>query len=306
MDTGSSKGTRKHGKHSRRTAKADARRDLYYNEQQEKRRQAATVIQRTWRRWLDKGVFAYYKELIGFKQCGEPSQLMKYINPGEAEFLDAAAGVHIKFRLGGLKFPPSIYYKVFTHRPIVDLCACSPRDYTKLAVKKRQSGEIQKKSYEDYSSWYKRIENNGWRLLSFRFWKGLDSLTVVDNLRVRDSYYCKLHKKQEVERRRKKKKIQWLKKMYLGENLKVNTEDPNVSLLVKRAAEGLIGTLEKQETDTVMEWEIDEMIKWTNALNFEEYIKKWKEIGTSRTSDSFKDFYLPGQDRGPPKLSPLL
>lgn len=31
----------------------------------------------------DIGVFDYYKELIGFKRCGEPSRLMKYIDPRE-------------------------------------------------------------------------------------------------------------------------------------------------------------------------------------------------------------------------------
>ena len=29
------------------------------------------------------------------------------------------------------RFPPNIYYKIYTHRPIQDLCANAPRDYTK-------------------------------------------------------------------------------------------------------------------------------------------------------------------------------
>ena len=33
------------------------------------------------------------------------------------------------------RFPPNIYYKIYTHRPIQDLCANSPKDYTKPAVK---------------------------------------------------------------------------------------------------------------------------------------------------------------------------
>lgn len=31
----------------------------------------------------DIGVFEYYKDLIGFKECGEPSRLMRYIEPRE-------------------------------------------------------------------------------------------------------------------------------------------------------------------------------------------------------------------------------
>ena len=34
------------------------------------------------------------------------------------------------------KFPPNIYYKIFTHRNIVDMCANAPRDYTKASTKR--------------------------------------------------------------------------------------------------------------------------------------------------------------------------
>lgn len=35
------------------------------------------------------------------------------------------------------QFPPTIYYKIFTHRPIQDICANAPRDYTKPWVKQK-------------------------------------------------------------------------------------------------------------------------------------------------------------------------
>ncbi|ETE60240.1 putative protein C11orf65, partial [Ophiophagus hannah] len=57
--------------------------ELFHGEKEEKRDKAAHIIQKTWKRWLDMGVFEYYKELIGFKQYGEPSHLMKYIEPRE-------------------------------------------------------------------------------------------------------------------------------------------------------------------------------------------------------------------------------
>lgn len=65
-----------------------------------------------------------------------------------------------------VKFPPDIYYKIFTHRHIEDLCANSPRDYTKLSAKYTshiKSGDLQE---EDRSGWYRRVENNGWRPVS--------------------------------------------------------------------------------------------------------------------------------------------
>ncbi|XP_025024652.1 uncharacterized protein C11orf65 homolog [Python bivittatus] len=263
---------------------------FYCDEKEQERSNAAFIIQKIWKRWLDMGVFEYYKELIGFKQYGEPSHLMKYIEPREAELLDAAAGVHIKFRLGGEKFPPSIYYKIFTHRPIVDICANSPKNYTKTATKpsprKLQNGSFSESS----SNWYKRIENNGWRLLSIRYWKGTDPLTVKGNTRTQEFHHSSLQRKRDMEKRKKRRKIEWLKKMYFGENLQAKTENPATTVLIQRATEGLISSLEKEGIDKVMEWEVDEMLKWTNALNYDEYVKLWKEIGTSKNSESFQGF----------------
>ncbi len=82
--------------------------------------------------------------------------MMKYINPIESKFIDSASGIHIKFRLAGVglvflskffltghffesktlfkqaQFPPTIYYKIFTHRPVQDIGANAPRDYTRV------------------------------------------------------------------------------------------------------------------------------------------------------------------------------
>ena len=46
-------------------------------------------------------IFKYYKELINFKEKGDPTQLLKSVNPGEAFILDAATKCHVRFRLGG-------------------------------------------------------------------------------------------------------------------------------------------------------------------------------------------------------------
>jgi hypothetical protein len=74
-------------------------------------------------------VFRYFKDLILHKLKGAPMDLLRCIIPGEADILDKAAGVHVRFRLGGHIFPPKIYYKIFTHRPLCDLNAFAPRNY---------------------------------------------------------------------------------------------------------------------------------------------------------------------------------
>ena len=53
--------------------------------------------------------------------------MLRAINPREAALLDAAAGAHVRFRLGGENFPPLVYYKIFTHRPIAGGAALRAR-----------------------------------------------------------------------------------------------------------------------------------------------------------------------------------
>ena len=52
----------------------------------------------------DVQVYKYYRDLINFKQRGDPMMMLKCINPQEAKMLDAACGIHIKFRLAGACF----------------------------------------------------------------------------------------------------------------------------------------------------------------------------------------------------------
>ena len=123
-------------------------------------------------------MFKFYKDLINFRGRGDPKMMLHCINPAEAKLLDRATGAHIKFRLGGVSFdpekfsnsiyslfklcssdklciclqvnfPPNIYYKVFTHQPIVDLCAYSPRDYTALSYKQKLPRDLHNHGHGD-------------------------------------------------------------------------------------------------------------------------------------------------------------
>ena len=57
--------------------------------------------------------------------------MLRSINPREASLFDEAAGIVLRFRLGGASFPPLIYYKIFTKAPLCDVNAFAPRDYVK-------------------------------------------------------------------------------------------------------------------------------------------------------------------------------
>ena len=44
----------------------------------------------------------------------------------------------------------------------------------------------------------------------------------------------------------------------------------NITNLVEKAAQGLVLATEQRGTDAVEEWEVDELLEWTNGLNFDE------------------------------------
>ena len=53
---------------------------------------AAHMLQRAWRRYSDRRTFAFYQQLIALKQQCEAREVLRYINPREADLIDAAAG----------------------------------------------------------------------------------------------------------------------------------------------------------------------------------------------------------------------
>ena len=161
---------------------------------------AARRIQYLWRRYCNRRIYYYFRNLILYKLQGAPAELLRTIIPNEADILDRASGVHVKFRLGGKIFPPKIYFKIFTHRPLCDVNAFAPRDYTQEkpinelylhnkskviesfnttnknnASMKRGNIKIGVKYFETVvhttnplgmANWYQRDDQNNWRPIS--------------------------------------------------------------------------------------------------------------------------------------------
>ena len=51
----------------------------------------------------------YFRDLLRQRERGDATSLLKALNPQEAFLADPAAGLHIRFRLGGFSFPPAVY-----------------------------------------------------------------------------------------------------------------------------------------------------------------------------------------------------
>uniref|UniRef100_A0A2K5Z9K4 Chromosome 11 open reading frame 65 n=1 Tax=Mandrillus leucophaeus TaxID=9568 RepID=A0A2K5Z9K4_MANLE len=146
-------------------------------------------------------------------------------------------------------------------------------------------------SLQDHSGWYRRIENNGWRPVSDTFWLSTDSI-VVEDKKESEFHFSKLKRRQDLEKKRKLRKIEWMRQMYYSGSLEAKSTHRETLGLIHTATKGLIRAFEDGGIDSVMEWEVDEVLNWTNTLNFDEYIASWKEIATSNSSANFKGIFF--------------
>uniref|UniRef100_A0A7S1UGA4 Uncharacterized protein n=1 Tax=Phaeomonas parva TaxID=124430 RepID=A0A7S1UGA4_9STRA len=208
--------------------------------------EAAAKIQHLWRGMAATRIYRYYRDLIRFFFAGDPKELLRAINPAEAQLFDAAAGVFVRFRLGGYSFPPTIYYKIFTHRPVADVGAFAPRDYTRVNDVDDMGDEacairVGETLYEaklrggdaDGQGWYRRVECNGWRPVTLQVIqdKGLDPVYKETHARSKPFHWSRLQRQEDVLRKRKAKKRRWLQKMYMdglaAEKAESKTADSN-------------------------------------------------------------------------------
>lgn len=172
---------------------------------------AAVRIQRAWRSVLSYRIYQSLRDTVNtFAGCGDPCLLLRSVLPRESMLLDPSMQVHVRFRLGGCRFPPTIYYKIFTHGAVVDVCAFAPRNYAAEEKLGKGFGAF---------GWYEREENNGWRPLAARLCPGEERL--VDEVERRSSrkviknfHHSRLKRRQDVERQRRQRTIDWMRKLY--------------------------------------------------------------------------------------------
>uniref|UniRef100_G3NBU8 Uncharacterized protein n=1 Tax=Gasterosteus aculeatus aculeatus TaxID=481459 RepID=G3NBU8_GASAC len=249
---------------------------------------AARVIQRTWRSHVNREVFKYFKELISHCNQQDPRGILKTVNPREAQLMDAAAGVFIRIRLGGTTFPPNVYYKIFTHAPIVDLCASSPKDYTKPDLQKHADNG--RPLMQDRSGWYQRTENNDWRLFCRKVVPTNEPKEIGASKKM-DFHYSRLQRQKDVAKWRKKRKIEWLTQMYNQGRLQTQPVQQHVVTLLVDYVQQAMEAVEERRHEEVLDKKLDELMAWTNALNFEEYMQDWRCLGCTHSSQPSTDVH---------------
>ncbi|KAJ3083642.1 hypothetical protein HDU99_007655 [Rhizoclosmatium hyalinum] len=251
-------------------------------------------------------IYYFYKNLIQFREAGNPCFLLKYVNPKESKLIDSACGIHVRFRLGGTTFPPTIYYKIFIHHKLVDMNAFSPRDYTK--TKQLLPRQLFTKGYdiEDHNNtgWYQRIENNGWRPIVERNWKDelLDDTTTRTAAKKVKFHHLKFKRREELEKMKKLRKLEWMRKLY-DEGKKLSTPEDEYPEFTPTFADYINKTNKNQEkpkphvvfqteeqllqamAELETELEHDFLMKWSEALDFDAYSQDWLVLATTGKSD---------------------
>ena len=213
--------------------------------------------------------------------------------------------MHVRFRLGGAVFPPTIFYKIYSHGGVTDVGAFAPRDYTahfqpppiKLhnhlspAEARRAAGAA------TFTGWYARVENNGWRPVSDRAVHELGGgdapfgPPLAGNVEGNEGvpwHFSKLKRREDATIKRKQRKRQWMQKMYaLGKQ-----EAEGGSSVAGGSAWRLLtdgnggagtggasgtGSLDDEDDEAMVE----EMLKWSDALDFESYHQSWLGLATT-------------------------
>jgi len=306
------------------------------------------MIQLKWRSFSNRRIYLYFRDLILFKLKGAPDDLLRSIVPEECNVMDRAAGIHVRFRLGGRVFPPRVFFKIFTHKAVCDVNAFAPRNY--LAESKPEdfhnNNKRLKPSSKDLTAhplaqtknirvgasyfgatisttnttgqgWYKRIENNPWRPISKNI---VEELTMEPEEREKNHekvpeafHFSRLRRRQDVERKKKERRREWMRKAYL-----LSAKDPasldafssmrlyndgttlpplENSSMVENSGAGITsgsllegGSIARDDPitpkydDTAGQSEED-LLRWSMALNYEDYARDWAALATSLPSD---------------------
>jgi len=217
--------------------------------------------------------------MLLFREQGDAKELLRCINPREAGLIDVATKIHVRFRLGGSLFPPAIYYKVYTHAPVADVGAFAPRDYTAtfqpppvVLHNHATPGDARFEAAAlamEHDGWYRRSENNGWRPVAGEALGDMD--TTARTSRPIVWHHDKLVRREAAVRKRKERKRAWLREMYS---------------LGKRGGDGVDAsahgrTRELSLDDDVDEDEFDELLQWSDGLDFDSYQADWLGLATS-------------------------
>ena len=256
---------------------------------------AAGTIQSAFRSHTNKQVFRFYVDLIKFRERGDPRLMLRCINPMESSLFDAASGLHVRFRLGGANFPPSVYYKIFVHGAVADVGAMAPKDYVRARQNKPHASvhtHAGAKKSHDRTGWYRRQDNNEWRTVSDSILRHAEEIaTRMESRHLASSksfekdhkfHYSKLQRGADRHAKVKQHRRKWLVELYSQEQLDRNQKGGTTRTAVVATAKKVFEAMSEEDIDR----EVQRLIQWTEDLDFAKYRQDWIAVATSGGTDA--------------------
>jgi len=241
--------------------------------------QAAQIIQRAWRCWVNKAPFKWCKAMLYHADKSDTAKtLLKFVSPADANMIDSATGVKVRLRLGvhsdqdGEKL--AIFYKLFTSRPVIDLCASSPRQYTHANSKQPTVIHTKNKIKMELSTeeYYKRAENNDWRVVAWDALKSTAGAVAQSRLSKpqKDYNFSAQVRIENRHRKRKEKQRAWMSSLYMNRVKQDSSLQQSAAI-----SNGESSSLERKENEKE-----DELVDWASNLNFDDYQNTWTNLIT--------------------------
>lgn len=154
---------------------------------------AALIIQQNFRKYLYKKYFLHIRNVMKNLNKQNTNQLLKRVSRPEAGLFDKCNGNYLALRLCGESFPPSIVYKIFTTRHVVNL---------EQEALSKETKQIKKKTCRSR-------EDRNWKVL-YQFTNLRLARRELESVKVKLTGSIRSSNK----RRRRTSQIKWISEMY--------------------------------------------------------------------------------------------
>ncbi|KAH9268250.1 hypothetical protein BASA84_000314 [Batrachochytrium salamandrivorans] len=231
---------------------------------------SAIKIQRIWRRYYNIRIYSFYRDLIKYSEHGDPKQLLKFINPKEAQYVEDGVGAHIRFRLGG-EVSKHCYY-VSTHSrqsSTISVIIASPVKRPFHHVKTVRHQDILRRRKERKMNWMRHMYHQGVQILHPVANKNECNKSSMAHALDPDLLHP-TDLNARVETSTKIPTSPHTINTYMGIDHLHNLGDLNDEVDIDR----IVNELDCEHPDF--------LIKWTRALDFESYQENWTMLATTQ------------------------
>ena len=162
------------------------------------------------------------------------------------------------------------------------------KKFTKKATVNIRFEEEEAKAIK--TGWYERSDNNGWRPITENLIVPFDKVELQTSNKPQPFHHDKNKRREMQKAQKKKKKIQWLKKLY-DEGKKIEAMEAHhevVKTIQEFEEDGEVEQKNPFEDEKLLDLDEEELneyvnglMKWSETLDYDKYMDHWFQIATS-------------------------